>query len=89
MTYDALIRELAAMVATASSMPTRPVPLEPSLRLREDAGMESLGFIDLIVSIEERYGIVLDPVANDFEIGLRTLGGLTDLVMALTERESE
>ena len=89
MKQDVLIRELATMVAAASSTPTRSVPPEPSLRLREDIGMESLGFIDLIVSIEERYGIILDPVANDFEIGFRTLGGLADLVMAVTGRESE
>lgn len=89
MTRDDVIRDLAAMVSVASSAPARRVPLEPSLRLREDAGMESLGFIDLIVSIEERYGIVLDPVANDFEIGFRTLGGLTELVMALIAPESE
>lgn len=83
MTRENLIRELAQMTAAASPAPDRSLPPHAGLRLREDAGLESLGFIDLIVAIEEQHQIILDPTTSDFERGFQTLGSLADLIISV------
>lgn len=86
MNRTSVMGELLKIALAASTMPGQVLTPDPSLRLREDVGLESLGFIDLIVALEDRYQIVLDPIADDFDVGLRTLGSLADLVITIAGR---
>ncbi|MGH3937707.1 MAG: acyl carrier protein [Pseudonocardiaceae bacterium] len=51
-------------------------------RIREDLGIDSLGAIDLLVALEERFDVRL--VDNTKVAGVRTAGELVDLIAETT-----
>lgn len=82
MRRDELLAELAGIVAALPETRVLAQNIAPTHRLREDLGLDSIGMIDLIVAIEERFEIVLDPIVADFETAFETVGSLAEMVGA-------
>lgn len=53
--------------------------LRPSVRLKEDLGADSLDCVEIVMAIEERFGIT---VADDAVAGMKTVGNVVDYVDA-------
>ena len=53
------------------------VPLTPAVRLIEDVGIDSPRMIDIVLEVEDRYGIVIEDEAVQ---GVRTFGEMLALV---------
>ena len=52
-------------------------------RLREDLGLDSLGMVDLMVAIEDKFQIYFDPILMDLEEAFKSIGSITDFVKML------
>jgi len=52
----------------------------PEDRLREDLGLDSLGMVNLQVSIEDEFGIRFDPVETDLTEVFNTINSLIEFV---------
>ena len=50
-------------------------------RLREDLGLDSVALVDLAVALEERFAILLDPLAGELVAAFQTVGSLQDFVL--------
>ncbi len=78
-----LVDQLAEILSSLPETSIDEKEVTVSSRLREDLGVDSLGMIDLILEIEARYDVVLDPIRHDFFVGFETVGSLADLVIAV------
>ena len=58
--------------------------LIPTARLREDVGIDSLDVVDVIISVDEKFGIRL---TNQEMSQLRTLDDFYNLIVAKTARQ--
>jgi acyl carrier protein len=70
------LEEVRQMVG---EIPERFLPaseLRPEHRLREDVGLDSLALVDLLVAMEERFGIFVDPLAVDLVEVFATVSSL-------------
>lgn len=56
--------------------------LRPDDLIAEELGIDSLGALDMLVALEDRYDIRL--VDDTRVAGVRTVGGLADLIVAAT-----
>lgn len=54
-------------------------PLEPSARLVEDLGLDSIRLLTLAAEVENRFRLVIEP---EEEARIATVGDLVDLVAA-------
>tara|TARA_B100000427_G_scaffold321784_1_gene322867 strand:+ start:1729 stop:1974 length:246 start_codon:yes stop_codon:yes gene_type:complete len=55
-----------------------PNSLNPKAKLIEDLGLDSLDFVDVVVEVEEKFGVKLD--GNDF-INVSTLDDFYNLII--------
>jgi acyl carrier protein len=74
---DALHRELLARLADKLAVNARRIG--PSTRLTEDLGIDSATAIELLVELEEAYGVCIDDIEAS---RLATVGQLADLLIA-------
>jgi acyl carrier protein len=58
--------------------------IQPSARLREDLNIDSLGMVDVVLGVEEQFGIKLGSDINLFE-RVVTVGDAVDLVIEMSE----
>jgi acyl carrier protein len=56
-------------------------------RLREDAGLDSLGMVDLMVAVEDNLQIYFDPLQMDLNEAFKTIGSITDFVTMLRSKK--
>lgn len=74
------VRGLLAVVLRRSA-----VEIALDHELEADLGVDSLAMIDLSVSIEERFGIVVPPIASPEDLALRTVRDVVAWVDARRE----
>jgi acyl carrier protein len=65
------------------AIPEDEIGLDDSLA--DDLGIDSVGFVELMTILEEKYGIEIDSREAKNE-SLRTLGGLCDFIMVKTNQ---
>ncbi|MCA9515025.1 MAG: acyl carrier protein [Myxococcales bacterium] len=56
--------------------------IAPGARLADDLGVDSLAMIDVVVSLEERFGIAAPPGASPEDLGLVTVRDVARFVAA-------
>jgi acyl carrier protein len=66
-------------------IPEHEITLDDSLA--DDLGLDSVGLVELMTLLEEKYGIEIDSREAESE-RLRTLGGLTDFLVERTNGRS-
>lgn len=64
---DDLDNRVLAELASMPGLLINADRLRPEHRLREDLGMESVTLIELIVALEDAFGIQVDPMTMDLE----------------------
>lgn len=79
--------EIGRIIAEVSWGGVQPSELRPGDRLREDIGLDSVALVDLIVALEGRYGICVDPLDLRVAEAFSTYGSL--LEFALEEMEKK
>jgi acyl carrier protein len=67
------------------AIPEDEIDLDDSLA--DDLGIDSVGFVELMSIVEEKYGIEIDGREAKNE-SLRTLDGLCDFILAKTNQRS-
>ncbi len=55
-------------------------------RLREDLGLDSLGMVDLMVSIEDTFQVYFDPLQMDLDEAFKSIESITDFVRMLKSK---
>jgi acyl carrier protein len=80
MTRDEIIRELSAILATV--LPPGSAEPAPEASLTEQ-GLESIGMVNLLAGLEERFGITVPP-GEITEENFASIANLADLVLRLT-----
>ena len=58
-------------------------PLQPAARLREDLNIDSLGMVDVVIGVEEAFGVKMRSDLNLFE-RVATVDDAVNLVVELT-----
>ena len=69
----------AGSLPSARAWTSRPVRAESALA--DDLGVDSLGMIEIGVSLEERFGLRMPDAATPDELGIVTVGDLVGLAM--------
>jgi acyl carrier protein len=82
---DLLVCALRRILASLDGCFIEAERILPEHRLREDIGLDSLAMIDLLVAIEEKFHIYLDPLEVDLFSAFETVGSLTALVEHLRD----
>ena len=85
MKTDTVFPELISII---ENMPECRVPagnLTASTRLQEDLGLDSIALIDLIVNIEDRFAVHIDPLIMDLQTAFKTVGTLGSFLEGLIE----
>ncbi len=83
---------LLRVIRVLHSLPDITVPpggIQQVHTLARDLGVDSKGGVDLIIALEDEFGIFLNPVTHDLESGFETVGSLSELVdVLLAEADS-
>ncbi len=64
-----------------------PATIQPSSRLRDDLNVDSLGMVDVVLGVEEEFGVRLGSDINLFE-RIVTVGDAVELIMEKTSGRS-
>ncbi|AKF86089.1 phosphopantetheine-binding protein [Myxococcus sp. MISCRS1] len=88
MTGDPTFEEkVIAMIAQAVPRRFRKAAITPELSLRKDLGIDSLGVASLLFRLEETFGVALDELASDVDLGrLHTVRDAIDMSRRLVEQ---
>ena len=82
----AIAETLAGIIRRFAPKTGGELPLTPATHLVNDAGIDSPRMIDIVLEVEDRFGIVVD----DEEVQkVRTFGELVALVSARTGNEAD
>ena len=54
--------------------------LGATTRLREDLGLDSVALVDLMVALEQRFGLLVDPLCVELVDAFETVGSLESFV---------
>ena len=72
--FQEILSEILALEGTET--------LTPDARLREDLHIDSLGMVDIVIGIEQAFGVKIESDTNIFE-RLETISDAVKLVMEL------
>ncbi|WP_405163127.1 acyl carrier protein [Nocardia sp. NBC_01499] len=82
----AVIEErVRTLISTTMALPTDEMD-DPATNLREDLGMDSMDFVDLLVELERHLGHRVD---RELLIDIRTVGQVVDLVYNLAAQREQ
>lgn len=76
----AVEKKLKEMIAEVSWGENDCSSIKDADRLREDVGLDSVALIDLIIALEARLGVFIDPLNPDEVRAFATFGSLRRLV---------
>jgi acyl carrier protein len=74
---------LLRVIEVLRSLPDITVPpggIQETHTLARDLGVDSKGGVDLIIALEDEFGIFVNPVTHDLEAGFESVGTLSQLV---------
>ena len=71
---------LREMIAEVHENGIRAQTLEAASRLREDIGLDSVALVDLMVALEQRFGLFVDPLCVELVDAFETVGSLETFV---------
>ncbi|MGW4847908.1 acyl carrier protein [Nocardia brasiliensis] len=74
-----------ALISETMALPVEEMS-DPATNLREDLGMDSMDFVDLLVDLERRLGHRVD---RELLVDIRTVGQVVDLVDDLAARRAQ
>lgn len=78
LTREEILTELQSVLKPILNLETT-VALQPEARFREDLNSDSLAMVDIVIGVEEGFGIKLRSDLNFFE-KVRTIGDAVDLI---------
>ncbi|AFU03757.1 acyl carrier protein [Nocardia brasiliensis NBRC 14402] len=74
-----------ALISETMALPVEEMS-DPATNLREDLGMDSMDFVDLLVDLERHLGHRVD---RELLVDIRTVGQVVDLVDDLAARRAQ
>ena len=74
-------KEIVCMLA--KQLNKRPEGITPAARIKEDLGADSLDVVELLMSVEDKYGV---RVPDEELMGIKTVGDLTNLVNKIASK---
>ena len=78
LTREEILSELQSVLKTILNLETA-AALQPEARFREDLHSDSLAMVDIVIGVEETFGIKLRSDLNFFE-EVRTVGDAVELI---------